>query len=219
MHERVNEMSARSDVDLVSAVMGSDELARRVLDGVGGLRGLGRSGIADLRAVSGVGETKARALLAAVELGVRSTEWPSVHVRVSSSEDVYQALRGRMGLLRQEVLVVLMLNTRNEVVDQVTVSRGGLDGCEVQPRDVLRHAIRGGARRMVIVHNHPSGDCTPSPHDVALTRRLAEASEMVGIPLVDHVVIGNGCYSSLRDLGILRDEPVAAVARAAEVTP
>lgn len=205
MNEAVNIMSGRSDEDLVAAIVGSTEMARMVLDATGGLKFLARSGLADLTEIEGVSESKARSLFAAIEMGLRSVEWPSQQTQINCSADVYRLLRGRLGLLHQEVMIVLLLNNRNEVVSQVTVAKGSNNSCAVEAREVLRPAVQNGSARIVMVHNHPSGDSTPSPNDVALTRRVAEACELIGIPLLDHVVIGRGSYASLRDLGLLKD--------------
>jgi DNA repair protein RadC len=104
-----------------------------------------------------------------------------------------------MGLLDQEELRILLLNTRNEIVKRATIYRGSVSSAQVRPAEVLREAVRANLPSMVVVHNHPSGDPSPSPDDIALTRRLAEGAELLSIDLLDHIVIGRGRFLSMRE--------------------
>jgi len=106
-------------------------------------------------------------------------------------------------VLREEVFIVVGLNSRNESIHELAVAQGSVNECRVAPATVFRPMIVESAARAVLLHNHPSGDPTPSPHDVALTRRLVSVGKMVGIPILDHIIIGRNAYSSLRDLGLL----------------
>lgn len=208
--------AALGDAELLALVLGTGagqdnavESARRIIGEVGGLERLARQGLRGLAGLPGVGEAKASRIAAALELGVRVVErrtGAADNGRFQCSADIYRAFRARLAALAQEVLLVIGLNNRNEPVCEVEVARGSLTECQVGPREVFRPLIAEAAARSVLVHNHPSGDCTPSPFDVVLTRRLAEVGELIGIPVVDHVVVGRGTYASLRDLGLLVGE-------------
>src|SRR5690606_8458363 len=118
-------------------------------------------------------------------------------------EDVYRYARPRLAHLTQEVFHVLLLDTRHRLVADRRVAAGGLASCAIAPRDVFEPAIREAAPAIVLVHNHPSGDPTPSRDDVALTRRLADGARLLGLSLVDHVVVADGGFASLAEMGKL----------------
>ena len=155
----------------------------------------------DLAAV--VGPRRAGALMAALELGRRaqaapSTKRPVIH----NAADVYKLLSWEMRHLDREHFCVLALNTRHQVVRVATVSVGGLSSAQVHPREVFKEAIRYGAAAIILVHNHPSGDPTPSHDDKQITEQLSAAGTLIGIPVLDHIVIGDGQYTSLREFGL-----------------
>jgi len=153
---------------------------------------------AALEAVPGIGPATAARIIAALELGRRAEiESHRDGGAVRGPEDVYRLLGPRLRDLPQEEFHVLLLNSQNRVIREVLVSRGILDASLVHPREVFRAAILEGAASIVVVHNHPSGDPTPSPEDRGVTDRLAEAGRTVGIPLLDHVIVGAGRYASL----------------------
>jgi DNA repair protein RadC len=213
--ERLREKgpAALGDAELLALVLGTGsgqdnavESARRIIGEVGGIERLAGQGLRRLSSLPGVGEAKASRIAAALELGVRVVERRSgaaENGRFDCSADIYKTFAARMTTLTQEVLVVVGLDNRNRPVCEIEVARGSLTECQVGPREVFRPLITEAAARSVIVHNHPSGDCTPSPFDVLLTRRLAEVGELIGIPVIDHIVVGRGTYASLRDLGLL----------------
>jgi DNA repair protein RadC len=203
---------ALSDAELIALLLGTGygdenavEVARRVLSDVGGLEKLMDQGRGRLSRLPGVGEVKAGRILAALELGVRVLEERSRHgtsVRFGSSRDIFDAYRARFGGLKQEVFMVVGLNNKNGPISEHTVAKGSVNECQVAPREVFRPLIAEAASRAVVIHNHPSQDPTPSAHDAALTRRLARVAELIGIPLLDHVIITRFQYASLRDLGL-----------------
>ena len=204
--------AALGDVELIALLLGTGvagegvlESARRILGSVGGLDRLAGAGLGALTAVPGLGDAEAARILAAIELGMRVVERrrgaPGRAFR--SSGDIWEAYRVRLGALPQEVFLVVGLNNRNEALREEVVAMGALNACLVSPREVFRPMIAEAAARVVAVHNHPSGDPQPSPDDVALTRRIAEAGALLGIALLDHVVIGRSGYASLRDMGLL----------------
>jgi DNA repair protein RadC len=179
------------------------ELAQQVISESGGLFGLHGVGVHDLREVHGIGEAKACIVLAAVEFGKRlgRVRNPGRPV-ISSPEDVDGLLRGRIANLDRENFVVVLLNTKNEVLGFPTVSVGTLSASLVHPREVFKPAIRASAAGIVLAHNHPSGRVGPSREDREVTRRLKEASGIIGIEVLDHVILGDG-YFSMKEHGIL----------------
>ena len=157
----------------------------------------------ELTRVNGIGEAKACIVLAAVELGRRigQVRNPGRPV-ISSPADVERLLRGRIANLDRENFVVVLLNTKNEVIETSTVSVGTLSASLVHPREVFKPAIRASAASVVLAHNHPSGKVEPSREDREVTRRLGEAAQILGIEVLDHVILGDG-YFSMREHGIL----------------
>ena len=214
--ERLRELgpSALSDSELLAVLLGTGsqrenavEVGRRILSASGGIEQIARQGLGSLASIDGVGEAKAARLIAALELGVRAFEqagrkaaWQS---RFSCSADIHGAYKARLSVLQQEVFLVVGLNNKNEVKRELIVAKGSVNECRVEPREVFRPMIAEAAARLILIHNHPSGDPEPSPDDVRLTKRLSSIGELIGIPILDHIVIGRRSYSSMRDLGIL----------------
>lgn len=155
-----------------------------------------------------VGQHNAGRLAAALELG-RRIRISAVGTRpvIQTAVDVYQLLGSEMGRLDREHFRTILLNTKNRVIRVCTVSIGGLSQAPVHPREVFKDAIKHGACAMIVVHNHPSGDATPSAEDNMITDQLAAAGKLVGIPLLDHIIIGDGQYVSLREKGLLSSPP------------
>jgi DNA repair protein RadC len=202
--------SALSDGELLGLLFGignrektAVELAGEVISEAGGLHGLYDVSIHELTQVNGIGEAKACIILAAVELGrrigrVRNPGRPVI----SSPADVDRILRGRIANLDRENFVVVLLNTKNEVIETSTVSVGTLSTSLVHPREVFKPAIRASAASVILAHNHPSGKVEPSKEDREVTRRLGEAAGILGIEVLDHVIVGDG-YFSLKEHGML----------------
>lgn len=198
------------DAELLAIVLGTGtqglpvaELSRLLLQRVGGAHSLGRLGLAELMALHGVGPGKAMRIAAALELGRRASCVPlSPGVRIGSSEDVYRAFGPTLGPLLHEELWAVALDSRHRVIGRVLVARGGLDACPVRPADVFRPLLREAARALVLIHNHPSGSADPSPEDLDLTARIAQAGELLGVLLLDHVIVARGGYFSCLDAGL-----------------
>ena len=168
-------------------------LSSRVLTRLEGLAGLGRSTFAELCSQRGLSEAKACQLLAAMELGRRFVSLaPEERAVINSPQDVANLLMAEMTTLEQEHLRVLLLNTKNEVLGIQEIYVGNVNSSVVRPAEVFRPAVRESATSLIIVHNHPSGDPTPSTEDVSITKALVEAGELMGVELLDHVVIGSG---------------------------
>ena len=181
-------------------VQGSAPLvADRILDAAeGSLRRLATLDVAALEGVAGVGTATATRVLAALELGRRvAAEGPADRERIQGPGDVFILLGSRLRDLPQEEFHALLLDTRHRVIRESLVTRGTLDASLVSPREVFRLAVVEGAAAVILVHNHPSGDPSPSPDDWAVTRQIAEAGRTLGIPVLDHVILGDGRFTSL----------------------
>jgi len=179
------------------------DLAQRLLVTFGGLVGLARADLATLQRFHGLGEAKAAKLKAALELGRRlALAQPEERPAVRTPEDVYAIAGAEMALLEQEQLRVVLLDTRNRVLRTVTVAQGHVNGAQVRIAELFREAIRANAPAIVLLHNHPSGDPTPSRADVELTQSAVQAGHLLGIEVIDHLVIGHGRFCSLRRLGL-----------------
>ncbi len=198
-----------SDIDLITHILGATrtgpsprELASELLEECGGLPGVRRLGGPAL-AEFGLLDLQATRLLAAIELGTRAVlaELGERRPLLSCFEEVVDWARPRLGALEHEEVWLLSLDGANGLIRSRRVAQGGLHGCALLPRDVLRPALRDAASAFILVHNHPSGDPTPSPDDVDMTRQLAQAARLVGTPLLDHIVVARGGASSLLDLG------------------
>ena len=173
----------------------------RLLSRFDGLRGLGRASYAELCAERGLSEAKTCQILAALELGRRFVSLaPEERATINCPEDVVNLLSAEMSALEQEHLRVLLLNTRNEVMGIEEIYIGNVKSSVVRPAEVFRPGIRANATSIIVVHNHPSGDPTPSGADVSITRDLVEAGKLLGMELLDHLVIGNGQrYVSMKE--------------------
>ena len=179
------------------------DVAQRLLATHGGLLGLSRVEYTDLCKERGLGEVKAAKLKAAVELARRlQVERPDERARISSPEDIAALVSSEMAALDQEELRVVLLNTKNEVLKIVTVYRGSVNAAQIRVAEVFKEAIRQNVPSLVILHNHPSGDPTPSGDDVAVTRELVQAGRLLDIEVLDHLVIGDGRHTSLRRKGL-----------------
>ncbi|GLI06607.1 UPF0758 protein [Paenibacillus tyrfis] len=179
-------------------------VAQRLLLECGGLRMLTDMSMEQLTEIKGIGEAKALQIQAGIELGrrlARSTMNETVTIR--SPQDVAALLMEDLRYLQKEHFVCLFLNTKNHVIGQETLSMGSLNASIVHPREVFRAAIKRSSASIVCAHNHPSGDPTPSPEDVEITKRLVQAGEIVGIDVLDHIVIGDKRYISLKELGFM----------------
>ena len=176
-------------------------LSTRVLARFNGLAGLGRVSFAELCAERGLSEAKACQLLAALELGRRLVSLaPDERTVIGSPGDVANLLTAEMASLEQEHLRVLLLNTKNEVLSVHEIYVGNVNSAQIRAAEVFRPAVRENAPFVIVVHNHPSGDPTPSSDDVSITRDLVAAGKLMGIGLLDHVVIGSGNrYVSLNE--------------------
>jgi DNA repair protein RadC len=186
--------------------MSAVELAEEALGRYEGLTGLARATGMELEAISGVGQVKAAQLAAAFELGRRlMADWPSGRWTIRAPKDVADRLVLQMGRLEHEELRVVLLNTKNVVLRVVTVYQGNVSSSLVRVGELYRDAVRLNAAGAILVHNHPSGDPTPSPDDLHLTAEALAAGRLLDIDLLDHLVVGHDAFVSLRDRGVAFD--------------
>jgi DNA repair protein RadC len=195
-----------SDAELLAILLrvgvhGQDvlSLAQALLIDRGGVTGLARTPLSSLQAVNGIGPTKAVTIRAALELG-RRLLLADAHeqLQIRSPQDVASVLQIQMGLLEQEELRVVVLDTKNHVLGMPTVYRGSLNTSVIRVAEVFRDAIKQNAAAIIVVHNHPSGDPTPSPEDIRVTRDLIQAGTLLDVDVLDHLIIGRNRYVSLR---------------------
>jgi DNA repair protein RadC len=190
----------RSAVDLASEALSIHD----------GLTGLARASDLELQRLPGVGAAKAAQLSAAFELGRRlMADWPAASWTVRGPGDVADRLILQMGRLEREELRVVLLNTKNVVLRVTTVYQGNVSSSLVRVGELFRDAVRINATGVILVHNHPSGDPTPSPDDLHLTAESLAAGRLLDIDLLDHVIVGHDAWISLRDRGVAFDRPAA----------
>jgi DNA repair protein RadC len=194
-----------SDAELIALVIGSGasgfnaiDVAQSLLARHGGLLGLARASIDDLRGQKGVGFARGVAVLAALEVGRRSVgERPARGQRIRAAAEVWAHLRARLAAHPVEEFWALALDVRHRVLWEACLARGSMTGVEVHPRDTFRALIRGGAAAVIFCHNHPSGDPSPSRDDLDLTLRLRDVGDLCGIAVLDHVIVGTDGFTSL----------------------
>lgn len=179
-------------------------LSERVLAEVGGLSGLGKLTVHELAQLHGLGKVKAAEVKAALELGRRSVSVdPMSRPVVNSPQDVAHIVMEEMRFLDREHFRVVTLSTKNHVLGISPISIGSLNSSLVHPRECFKEAIRRNSNAIILLHNHPSGDPTPSQEDIEVTRRLVEGGKILGIEVLDHVIIGDNRFTSLKERGIL----------------
>ncbi|RBP93977.1 DNA replication and repair protein RadC [Cytobacillus firmus] len=180
------------------------QLANRLLTHFEGLRLLKDASLDEITAIKGIGSAKAIQLLAAVEIGRRISNLTyDDRYTIRSPEDGANYVMHDMRFLSQEHFVCLYLNTKNQVLHKQTIFIGSLNASIVHPREVFKEAFRRSAASVICIHNHPSGDPTPSREDIEVTKRLAESGKIIGIDVLDHLIIGENKFVSLKEKGYL----------------
>lgn len=197
-------VGAVGDDELLAILLGTGvrdrsaaTVAAELVSSAGGVVALSRASPHELACVRGVGPARAALIASAFELGRRAVERVRQRETLTRAEDVLRLVGPRLAGLSQEVFLAIGIDVRNQVIEVVEVARGSVAGVEVHPREVFRPLVRMAAAGALLVHNHPSGDPTPSTEDIELTHRLREVGRLLGIPVVDHVVVGEGDCRSL----------------------
>jgi DNA repair protein RadC len=202
---------ALGDNELVALVLGSGchqrgalVVANELLAARGGLHGLVQAGCDDLARVPGIGPARAAQIVAAVELGRRTlVHPPRARLQLQTPQEAAALLMPAFSGRAVEQFGIVLLDTRHRVLRTTVLTVGTLNTASIEPRDVFREATLGGAAALVVFHNHPSGDPTPSPDDIDLTRRLVAAGILMGIDVVDHIILGDVRYCSFKAMGQL----------------
>jgi DNA repair protein RadC len=178
-------------------------LAQQLLSTCHGLEGLSQASVAELCQVPGIGPAKAAQLLAALELGRRAIlTQGDPRPQIGCPQDAANLLASRMADALQEELHVLLLNTRHRVMRAVTVYQGNVNSAQIRTAEVFREAIRDNAKSIIVAHNHPSGDTAPSTDDVQVTAALVQAGRLLDIEVLDHLIMGRGGHTSLKERGL-----------------
>jgi DNA repair protein RadC len=206
--------AALGDHELLAIVLGHGDgrrsavdVATSVLESAGGVHGLARATADELRRVTGIGAARAAQVLAAVELGRRTlVRAPRLRPQFTTPREVAAYLMPQFGSCAVEQFGVVLLDAKHRVLKTRLLSIGSLDASVVHPREVFRTAVVGGAAAVVLFHNHPSGDATPSREDIELTRRLVAAGDLMGIAVLDHLILADTRYISLRESGAIKEE-------------
>ncbi len=210
--ERLAELGAQalSSAELLAILLrvgvkgeNSVQLGQRLLQELGGLPGLHRASVLELSKLKGIGIAKATQIKAAIELGLRlRTETPDDRPAIHSPADAAALVQYEMEALPQEHLRVMNLDTRNRVINIEKLYVGTLNASTVRVGEIFKPAIQRNAASLIVLHNHPSGDPTPSPEDVALTRSIVQAGKLLDIAVLDHLVIGQGKWVSMKEKGL-----------------
>jgi DNA repair protein RadC len=204
--------SALSDAELIAILIGSGtkelsavELSKQILvSQENNLGALAKLNVEELMRHKGIGEAKAISIIAALELGRRrNQEAPEERIQIRSSRDAFTLLQPDLGDLHHEEFIVLMLNRNNKVTSKERISSGGVTGTVVDPKVIFKRALDKRAAAIVLAHNHPSGNLSPSKQDIALTKQVVEAGRLLEISVIDHLIVTDGGYYSFADEGML----------------
>jgi len=210
--ERLAELGAQalSNAELIAILLrvgikgeNAVQMGQRLLQSFGGLHGLHKASFVQMCAVHGLGEAKAAQIKAAIELGRRlPLQAPEERAAINSPGDAAELVRYEMSAFEQEHLWVMLMDTRNKVISIERIYTGSLNSSTVRVGELFRAAIQRSAASIIVVHNHPSGDPTPSPEDIALTRAVVQAGKLMDISVLDHLVIGHNRWISLKERGL-----------------
>ena len=202
-----------SDTELLAIVLRTGEwhggdsaidLARKLIMRFGSLRNLDSASISELSQIKGIGTLKAAEIKAALEIGKRLIKQKVESKRkINSSEDVFNYYAPYLRDLKKEVFKVMLLDGRNKLINDLTISEGGLNSSIVDPKVVLKEAVRESASALIFVHNHPSGESEPTDEDIKVTNHLIQACKLVGLRVLDHIIIGNDNFTSLSEKGLI----------------
>ena len=194
-----------SDAELFAIILRTGTLDENVIDvsnrliGEYGLDKLFECSLKELQKIKGIGPSKAMQILAMSELGKRSAQSKKPIKKISSAKDVFDLFHERLKDKKQEEFYVLMLNSKNHVIKEQFIYKGTLDSAIIEPREIFKEAIKHSASKIIMVHNHPSGDHKPSDEDVEVTRRIDSLGKDLSINLLDHIIIGKDSYFSLKE--------------------
>ena len=203
-----NGPSGLSDSELLAIILRTGtmqenviNLSHRILSQYN-LKQLSQTNLRQLMEINGIKESKAAQIAACFEIARRLESFNEVpKPKISSPEDVYRQLYPRMREKKKEMFIELCLDTKNQIIKEDTISMGSLNANIVHPREVFKTALSESAAHIIVAHNHPSGDPTPSREDIEITKKLVETGKIIGIDLLDHVIIGDGRHFSMKEAG------------------
>ena len=191
-------VGALSDAELLAVILRTGNKGENVIDmsnrliAEHGLNKIFECSLEELQEVKGIGPSKAMQLLAMNELGKRNSMSKQEIKRVTCAKDVFDLFHERLKNEKQEHFYIILLSTKNHIIGEHLISKGVLDAAILEPREVFRPAIKAAASRIILIHNHPSGDPEPSDEDIEVTKKLMDAGDMMNIKVLDHVIVGNG---------------------------
>lgn len=201
---------ALSDAQLLAIVLRTGSNGKTVIDtaiellqNFHGLRGLEEASISELKSLRGIGTAKIAQIKASFEIGKRALREKAQEQIFNSAEVVYNYCFPKLNGLKKEVFITLLLDTKLKLIKEVKVSEGTLNQSLIHPREIFKEAVKESAYALILIHNHPSGDPTPSEQDIEITKKLKKASEILEIPILDHVIVGRGRHYSFKEKGIL----------------
>ncbi|MDD4983551.1 MAG: DNA repair protein RadC [Candidatus ainarchaeum sp.] len=199
---------ALSDAELFAIILRTGTITENVIDMSNrlikeyGLDKLFECSLKELQKIKGIGPSKAMQILAISELGKRHNQSKKTLKQISSAKEVFNLFHERLKDEKQENFYVLMLNNKNYIIKEELITKGILDSTIIHPREIFKPAIKNSSARIILVHNHPSGDPAPSEEDVKVTQQIKEASKVIGIELADHIIIGTDNYYSFKQKSI-----------------
>ena len=175
------------------------QLGKAIIEKADNIRYLQNITIEELESINGIGKTKAVQIKAALELGNRIASYKPAKYKIKNPWDIYKYYMESLRYQYKEIFKVVLLNTKNEIITDVDISMGTLNSSLVHPREVYREAIIRSSNKIILLHNHPSGNAEPSKEDKSVTNRLKECGELIGIEVIDHIIIGDGIYFSFKE--------------------
>lgn len=202
----LNGANSLSDAELLAILIrtGTKEsnaiqLGQAIINKADNIRYLQDLTFEELKSINGIGQTKALQIKAALELASRIASYKPAKYKVKNPWDIYKYYMESLRYQYKEIFKVVLLNTKNEIITDVDISVGTLNSSLVHPREVFREAIRRSSNKIILLHNHPSGNCEPSKEDKNVTSRLRDCGEIMGIEVIDHIIIGDGVYFSFKE--------------------
>lgn len=202
----LNGASSLSDAELLAILirtgtkeLNAIQLGQAIIDKADNIRYLRDLTYEELKSINGIGPTKALQIKAALELSNRIASYKPQKYKIKNPWDIYKYYMESLRYQYKEIFKVVLLNTKNEIITDVDISMGTLNSSLVHPREVFREAIRRSSNKIILLHNHPSGNCEPSKEDKNVTNRLKDCGELIGIEVIDHIIIGDGVYFSFKE--------------------
>ena len=202
----LNGANCLSDAELLAIIirtgtkeLNAIQLGQAIIDKADNIRYLQDLTFEELKSINGIGQTKALQIKAALELANRIASYKPLKYKIKNPWDIYKYYMESLRYQYKEIFKVVLLNTKNEIITDVDISIGTLNSSLVHPREVFREAIRRSSNKIILLHNHPSGNCEPSKEDKSITNRLKDCGELMGIEVIDHIIIGDGVYFSFKE--------------------